>query len=313
MDELMQATIGADLEVERWLADYARARLTPDSAAKARSRARVMREARLALASQAEARLGAAAIAVDRVRGRRRTVRRGAALLLAAGLSVGLVGGALAASSAGGGLYDARIWLEAITLPAGGPERAAAELVRLEARMTELEAAVRSGDRGAAAAALAAYEAIADEAIAEVSASGDEAAIAKLTALLDRHVRNLERVAGLVPSPAADSINWNIERAILHNDAAIERIQAKPDPPPQPGVPNSVNGVGPNVQPQKSAKPTATPQAAATEEPAAAEEPVVTPKPHPTAKPQPTPKPAPTPRPPNSPSGQAGQAGQADH
>jgi len=284
MDDQMQDTYAAELEVGRRLGDYARARLTPEAAAKARSRARVMREFRLAIAEQADTRVEAEARELDRGRARRTAVRRGATLLLAAGLSIGMVGGAMAASNAGGPLYSARIWLEEVTLPTGGPARAAAELVRLASRMAELEAAIASGDRGAATAALAAYQAIADEAVAEADASNDAAAIAKLSALLDQHMANLQRVADQVPTQASEAIHRNIERAIERNDAAIERIQAKP----ASGGPDSGNGVGPAVIPGQSAKP-----AAATPEPA------VTPKPHPTAKPQPTPKaqPQPTPAP----------------
>ena len=42
------------------------------------------------------------------------------------------------------------------------------------------------------------------------------------------------RVADQVPGQASEAIHKNIERAIDRNDAAIERIQAKPDP----GEPN---------------------------------------------------------------------------
>jgi hypothetical protein len=295
MDDRMQGTYAAELEAERRLADFARARLTPDAASKARSRARVMREFRLGVEEQAGARVEAEARELDRARSRRTLIRRGATLVLAAGLSIGMVGGALAASTAGGPLYDARIWLEEVTLPSDAASRAAAELTRLETRIAELEAAMASGDRGAAAAALAAYEQIADEAVAEADASTDEALIAKLTALLDRHVATLQRVAGQVPPQAADVINGNIERAIERNDAAIQRIQTKPPT----GEPNSENGNGPAVMPGQSAKPAA-----------ATAEPVVTPKPHPTAKPEPTPKPQPTPKPPNEPPGQSASQGQ---
>ena len=154
-------------------------------------------------------------------------MRRASAMLAAAVLSLIAVGGALAASSAGGPLYPARVWIETVTLPSDPGARAAAELTRLESRMSELEAAVRSGDRVAAAAALAAYEQIADEALA--GAGTDQAAIDKLVAALDRHVAVLERVASQVPSQAAESINANIEKAINHSDAAIQRIDAGPE------------------------------------------------------------------------------------
>ena len=299
----MQGAYAAELEVERRLSDYARARLTPDAGSKARSRARVMREARLAFEKQAAAHIAAEAREKDRPRSRRIALRRGATLLLAAGLSIGMVGGAFAASNAGGPLYDARIWLEEVTLPGGAVERAAAELSRLEARMAELEAAVRSGDRAAAAAALAAYEQIADEAVA--NASGDAALTAKLTALLDRHVANFKRVADQVPAQAAEVINLNIERAILHNDAAIERIQA--NPAPGDGQQNGGSGAGPGPNPGQQVAPAATPKPQPTPkaDPTPKPHPTVNPQPTPQPTPRPTPKPQPTPKSPKSPSGQA--------
>src|SRR5262249_2789568 len=157
------------------------------------SRARVMREARLALADQAERAATAATAAavaaeaqVARSATRRTVMRRGGALLAAAALSLAVVGGAFAATTAGGPLCGARVWFEPVTLPADPAARANAEVARLEARLTEVRAAVRSGDRAAAAAALAAYEQIADEAL--TSAGTNDAAIEKLTAALDRHV-----------------------------------------------------------------------------------------------------------------------------
>ena len=199
-----------------------------------------MREARLAFAGQAAAVAAAGRRGAPANDARRTRVRRGAALLLAAALSLGVVGGVLAASTAGGPLYGTRIWIESIMLPSDAEGRADAEVARLETRLREFEAAVRSGDRSAAAAALVAYQQIADEALAGAGASGDEAAIARLLAALDRHVTNLERVADQVPPQAAESINRNIERAIQHTDAAIERIEARPG--------GSNNGVGPAAE-----------------------------------------------------------------
>ena len=125
--------------------------------------------------------------------------------------------------------------------------------------MSELEAAVRSGDRVAAAAALAAYEQIADEALA--GAGTDQAAIDKLLAALDRHVAVLERVASQVPAQAAESINSNIEKAINHNDAAIQRIDAGPNGNGPAGGSGAQPGAGPTAKPEATPKPAPTPQA----------------------------------------------------
>jgi len=261
MDDPMQASLEAHLEVERRLDDFARGRLTSSAASKARSRARVMREARLAFADQASGAAAARASAeltVALARSRRASMRRATALLAAAMLSLIAVGGALAASGAGGPLYPARVWIETVTLPSDPGARAAAELTRLESRMSELEAAGRSGDRAAAAAALVAYEQISDEALA--GAGTDQAAIDKLVAALDRHVAVLERVASQVPSQAAESINGNIEKAINHNDAAIQRIDADPNGNGPTGGNGAQPGAAPAAKPQTTPNPEPTPR-----------------------------------------------------
>jgi hypothetical protein len=275
MDDPMQASMAADLEVERRLNDFARGRLTPSAASKARSRARVMREARLAFADQPAGPAAATAttdLAVVRARNRRAAMRRGMALLAAAVLSLAVVGGALAASGAGGPLYGVRIWVETVTLPSDPGARASAELARLESRLAEVQAAVRKGDRVAAAAALAAYQQIADEALA--GAGTDQAAIDKLIAALNRHVAVLERVAGQVPPQAAASIQLNIEKAISHNDAAIQRIEA--------GSNGNGDGAGSGPAGGDGAQPGAGPAA----------------KPDPTSNAEPTPAPTPKASPP---------------
>jgi hypothetical protein len=316
MDDPMQASMAADLEVERRLDDFARGRLTPSAVSKARSRARVMREARLAFADQA-AHVAALAPAqadanVARSAARRTHVRRGFALLAAAVLSLVVVGGAFAASTAGGPLYGARVWLETVTLPTDVTARAEAEITRLDARLADLQIAVQSGDRAAAAAALAAYEQIADEALA--GAGTDQAAIDQLTAALDRHVAVLERVAAQVPPQAAASITTNIQRAINHNDAAIERIQAGPNGGTDNG--GTDNGGTDNGSAGNGAPPAAGSTDAAGTPESAAPTPKVkpTPKADPTAAPaaatpQPTPKAPPgkpSPRPDKTPPGQSG-------
>jgi hypothetical protein len=286
MDDPMQASLEAHLEVERRLHDFARGRLSPSAGSKARSRARVMREARLVFANRASGTavaVASAELTVARARSRRAAMRRATALLAAAVLSLIAVGGALAASGAGGPLYPARVWIETITLPSEPGARAAAELTRLESRMSELEAAVRSGDRAAVSAALAAYEQIADEALA--GAGTDQAAIDKLLAALDRHVAVLERVVSQVPAQAAESITGNIEKAINHNDAAIQRIDT---------TPNGIGPAGGGTGAQPGAAPTAKPEP--------------TPMPEPT--PRPTPKaspPGPTPHPTAAPAGGAAE------
>ena len=284
MDDPMQASIGGDLEIEQRLDAYARVRLSPTERASARMRARVMREARLAMATGSTASLP---VSIDPARARRRggLIRRGAGLLLAAGLTLAVAGGAMAAAQAGGPLYPTRMWLETIALPAGGAARADADLVRLEERMQEVVAAARKGDRAAVAAALLAYQQIADEAL--VAAHGDAAAIDRIRIALGRHLSILEAVAAKVPPQASEAIWRNIDRAIERNGATLERIES--------------NQGGPAPQPAPAARPDKTPK------PAAEPTPVPTPpradRPQPTALVVEPPKGPPDPKPDKTPPG----------
>ena len=273
----MQASFGADFEIEQRLERYAQVRLSPTPASVARMRARVMRETRLAISSDA---LRSTSLPVDidrrRAQQRRAIVRRVAGLGLAAALSVGTVGGVMAAGTAGGPLYDTRIWLETLTLPAGIEARTDAEIARLEARMTEVLAAAGSGDGAAVQDALAAYEAIADEAL--LGAAGDADALERIRAALDRHLAVLAGVADKVPGQASAAIRANIERTIIHNNAVIDRVQ---------NGSNGGNGGGP-VDPTDQTPADKTPK------------PAKTPKPEATVAATPDPTPARTPQGPPS-------------
>jgi hypothetical protein len=281
--------MGGDLEIEQRLDAFARVRLSPTERASARMRARIMREARLAMAAPAWSRPTTASI--DHARALRGGLtRRGAGLLLAAGLTLAVAGGAMAASQAGGPLYPTRMWLETVSLPAAGAARTDADIVRLESRMEEVIAAARRGDRAAVAAALLAYEQIADEAL--IAAAGDEAAIERLRIALDRHVAVLEAIAAKVPPQASDAIGRNIDRAIEHNGATLDRIQANPGGPvPQPA---------PAVTPDQTAKPATK----AIPEPTPRPTPARTPRPQPTPDPIEPPKSQPDPKPDKTPPGQ---------
>jgi hypothetical protein len=249
MDDPMQASIGGDLEIEQRLDAYARVRLSPTERASARMRARVMREARLSMAGGSTAFSTASLpLALEGSRARRRggLMRRGAGLLLAAGLSLAVAGGAMAAAQAGGPLYPTRVWLETIALPADGAARVDADLVRLESRMQEVIEAARKGDRNAVAAALLAYHEIADEAL--LAAHGDAAAIDRLRDALDRHLAVLAAVAAKVPPQASEAIERNIERAIERNGATLDRIESNRGGP--------VTQPGPAAAPDKTPKPT---------------------------------------------------------
>jgi hypothetical protein len=278
MDDPMKASTSGDLEMEWRLDAFAAVRLSPSARAAARMRARVMREVRLEFAARAAA--PAPVTTVNEARSRRRSavIRRGAGLLLAAALSLGVAGGAMAAAQAGGPLYPTRMWLETVTLPSGAAGHTDAEIVRLDSRMAEVLAGYSRGDGGAVAAALLAYQEIADEALA--GAGDDAAALDRLRAALDRHLAVLGAVAAKVPPHASGAILQNIDRAIEHNAATVERMTgSRGSPPSKPAG----SGSGPNA----SAKPDRTPK------PTPDTAPAHTPRPQ--ATPQPTPQPQATP------------------
>ena len=275
----MHVSLSAELEIQRRFEAFAAVRLSPTARASAGMRARIMREARLAFAERTQA---AAPIAgIDERRRPRRTslMRRGAGLLVAAGLTLTVAGGAMAASQAGGPLYGTRMWLETVTLPAGGTARADAEIARLEERLREVVAAAENGDPRGVAAALSAYQDIVDEAVA--GAAADEIAMEHLAAALDRHVAVLEAVAAKVPAEARASIERNIARTIQHNEARLDRIQG------QGGGRPAGNQGGGNGTP--TGGPPATSPAGTPGEPADTSEPTATAKP--TKPPRPTPDP----------------------
>ena len=217
---MQQALDIRDFEIERRLDAYARARLSPDPAAVARTRARVMREARLQFEA---ARIAAHVVPAVSLATHRPLARRIATPLLAASLWAGVVVGSVAAAQAGGPLYPTRMWIETATLPATGVARTTAELDRLDARLGDALGAAARGDAGAVAAALAAYRQIADETI--VASTGDEALEARVAAALERHLAVLTAVSASLEakgnSTAADAVETAIERTIERNAAVV--------------------------------------------------------------------------------------------
>ena len=219
----MQAMEVRDREIERRLEAFARARLSPDPLAVARARARVMREARLQFeAARVAARMAPAVVTVPR----RSTARHVAMPLLAASVWLAIAVGSISAASAGGPLFNARMWVENVILPSGGLARADAEIARLDTRVAEAVAGAARGDVGAVQAALDAYNQIADEAIA--AAAGDPALVALVSAALDHHRAVLTAVAagleGKGNENAAAAVEASIQRAIEHNQAVVNRL-----------------------------------------------------------------------------------------
>jgi len=219
----MQAMEVRDREIERRLEAFARARLSPDPLAVARARARVMREARLQFeAARVAVHMAPSVATVPH----RSTARRVAMPLLAASVWLAITVGSISAASAGGPLFNARVWVENVFLPSGGVARADAEIARLDTRVAEAVAGAARGDVGAVQAALDAYNQIADEAIA--AAAGDPALVALVSAALDHHRAVLTAVAAGLEDRgnenAAAAVEASIQRAIEHNQAVVNRL-----------------------------------------------------------------------------------------
>ena len=286
----MQA-IEAGNELERLLALYARARLSPDPSSTARTRARVMREARLSFEAARIAVHVAPALAASRASFRRRMVMP----FLAAAVWLGIAVGTISAAQPGGPLFPTRMWVEAAALPSAPAARTAAELDRLDARIAEALTGIARGDRAAVEAALAAYGQIADEATAQSAGNSDLEAL--VAAALDHHRDVLTAVAARLAdkgnTTASDAIERNIERAIEHSSAVMVTLshdgaapqggsngsgsgggaggtgggagtaghtpQPKPTPAPTP-VADPTHPTGPGDKPPKTPRPDRTPQ-----------------------------------------------------
>lgn len=287
-----------DDELTRRLEAYADARLSPERSATNRMRAHVMaaahRQSMLAHADDDRTFTDVVTLA-EADRTRRSTWRRPLTALLAAGLTLGLGVGSVAASQAGGPLYDVRIWSETLTLPSEANARAQAELNRLANRLSEASAAATAGDTNAAAAALDAYEAIVDEATTD--ASGNAAASATVATGVRQNIVVLNALVQRVPEQARDAIQHAIERS----DSALDKVRTNPAGKPS-------NGLGPSANPGNPNRPDRTPNAnRPTDDPNETPKARPTPKPKPTKDAAATPKPTPRRGPPSDRPGQGNQ------
>jgi hypothetical protein len=298
-NDFMQHQDPEDDELTRRLEAYAEARLSPELSATIRMRTRVMaaahRQAALARADADRAAAEAAIAAQAHVdRTRRSRWRRPLTALLAAGLTLAVGVGSVAASQAGGPLYGVRVWAETLTLPSEADARAQAELQRLQDRLAEAAAAAAAGDTNAANAALEAYAAIVNEATDD--AGNDVSAAAKLETGVRSNIDVLTVLSGRVPNDAARDA---IQRAIDRSDSALDKMHGNP------------NVVPPAAEPSRSPKPdkTANPNKP-TDVPAPTAKPRPTPKPDATTNAASTPRPDRTPRggPPSLPPGPGGGA-----
>jgi hypothetical protein len=154
------------------------------------------------------------------------------------------------------------MWTEMATLPSGVVAHAQAEVVRLEQRLAEAQAASTAGDSNAAQAALTAYTQILSEA-ADASV-GDTTATAAIEESVNRHVSVLTLLANTVPLRARGAL----EQALSSSTKVLHDLGT---PGSTDGHPDNGNGNG-NVggDPGSGATPPT---------------PTGTPKPHPTPKP----------------------------
>jgi len=241
MTDLDRDDWGDDGGLRSRLDAYADARLRPDPEMSARSRARVMAEAHAALDAPrgiAAARLRRSPFATAHRPRLRLSLLAGAWLLVA----LVAAGGVLAGSGPGGPFYAARLWVEELALPAEAGARAAAQADRLEERLAEAEQAARAGNGPAVTAALEAYRAMADAALA--NAGDDPTRLERLAAQLGRHVAVLEALVPLVPGPASDAIRTAVDRT----ETRIQEILATPRPP-APGKPEATPNPAPTPAP----------------------------------------------------------------
>jgi hypothetical protein len=162
-----------------------------------------------------------------------RWIRRGVAVLLAAGL---LLGGAVAVSAAppDSPLYDTRILLENLTLPAAASARAEARVAALEERIKEAKGAASGNNAKAVAAALKAYRASVKDALRE--AGDDPAALARLYAALGLHVEALQTIDAADVGDAESAI----QNALEDSQNAVTEIQNRGQ-----GKPTTTPGRGP--------------------------------------------------------------------
>jgi hypothetical protein len=302
-EELMDDRHPGNAELTRRLDAFADLRLRPDAVAMVRVRENVMREAAIRLGSTNGGRHhgvspldgsfevlagGRTERAAARVRAPRRTRVLLALLAAALGLLV-MSGVAFAGSQAGGPLYDARVWLETVTLPSDPSARIDAQIARLQDRLDEASSATTQNNGQAVRAALDAYDEILAETLA--IAGGDLTHTQRLESSLGRHQAVLVTLAARLPAGAQQAIQRVLER----NNRAVDAIKRRNGSGPPSTTPG---GRGPGTTPG-AAGPTRSPAGAERSEqpqplrpPRPSPRPPVAPAPTPTRPPAATPKPA---------------------
>jgi hypothetical protein len=145
---------------------------------------------------------------------------------------------AVFAAPPGSPFYNARVALEQVFLPAETDDRVAAHERHLQDRLAEAQAAANRGDLVALEAALAAYRAEVDVAVADVGS--DPELLAHLEAELAKHTAILESLAAQLPEQVA------IEHAIEVSQKAAKKLHdtgkpANPGQPVRPTPPTAPN------------------------------------------------------------------------
>jgi len=239
----IEITDAGAIEVERRLRAYADARLAPD--------ARAMARIRRVLTARSEATHVAAPfvpiagshrirraelVPVEELHPARRRGpwrRRAVALALAATLAIG---GAAAVSAAppDSPLYETRLLVEGLTLPAESSDRAKARVAAIQQRITEADSAAKDGNGKALSAALAAYRKAVREALREAGDDPDQ--LARLQAALGLHVEALSTI----DEQGIANDNASVGDALEESRKAVEDIKTK-----QHGKPADSPGRGP--------------------------------------------------------------------
>lgn len=295
MDDAMFELTAGNVMLRRRMDAYAEVRLSPDAAASANIRARVMaaahKQAALTAAGAgltvvADVPTTMARVAARRAPARSRRSARLASVMLAASLAMLAAAGSTMAAAAGGPLYEARLGLESLFLPTEPPARAVAELTRLEARLAEIADASARGDARALDAALRAYATIVDTAVAEAIVADDPVASAALRAGIARNIVVLEALLDRAPEAATDGLDRAIERSGVAIDDIEKGRNGNGGGPTEPGSPPDPGG-RPAVTPRPTRDPAPTPKAS--------DELTAEPTSTPTEKPGRTPKPDKTP------------------
>ena len=208
---------GALDRLEDLLDAYAEARLMPRGPVLSRIRANVLAQATIA---------SAAAIHRPQLLEPPRPrwavsspfMRRALAFGFAAMLTIGTSAAVLAAPP-GSPFYNARVYIETLTLPSQADARLEGHERLLQERIKEVEAAAADGDANGLAAALAAYQDEVDAATADVG--NDVARLAHLEDELAKHTAVLTELA--TDSPDQSSI----DHAIAESSNAIANLKAK--------------------------------------------------------------------------------------